>query len=115
MIKIEIISVQPQSITVALYYPVPDAVYSLASKDDTRTPAGNGLSPQELQALKDGKLFELMKDLDPQSMTLNTVKTAIEDLWKDSAAEAKTEYIRAYSYVNIPNVVGRTWDGTSWS
>lgn len=115
MIRIEILSVQPTNITVALYYPVPADIQSTAANDQSRTPAGNGLSTAEVQELKDGTLFEYIKTMDPQSMSLNEAKQAAETLWSDSRHEAKSEYMRLYSYINIPNVVGKTWDGTTWS
>ena len=115
MIKIEIIAVQPSAITVALYYPVPDKIYSTASKDPARLPAGNGLSGAEVQALKDGKLFEVVKDISPEAKTQGELRSAIEDLWANSRGEARTAYTSAYSYMNLPDIVGRTWDGDTWS
>jgi hypothetical protein len=114
-IRIEILSVQPTGITVAFYYPVPANIQSTAANDQARVPAGNGLSAAELQELKDGTLFEHIKTLDPQSMSLNEVKQAIENLWSDSIHEAKSAYMQLYSYINLPNAVGKTWDGTTWS
>lgn len=116
MIRIEIIAVAPDSITVALYYPVPDAVYSSVAVDTDRVPAGNGLSPAEVAELKQGRIFELVKTVDPVSKTQQEARTFIENLWRESAQEAKTEYIRLYSYVNFPDIVGRTWDSDgNWS
>lgn len=115
MIRIEIISVQPQDITLALYYPVPPSIYSSASEDPARTPAGNGLSAPELQALKEGRLYEVMRTVDPMAKTQAEMRDAVEKLWDDTRGEAKTQYIQAYSYMNLPDIVGRTWDGDTWS
>ena len=115
MIRIEIISVTDQEIGLALYYPVPANIYSVASKDPARMPLGNGLNAQELQDLKDGKLFEIEKTLSPEAKTQGEMKAAVEAIWNSSKSEAKTSYKQKYSYMNIPNLVGRKWDGNSWS
>jgi len=115
MIKIEIISVQPQSITAAFYYPVPQSVYSSASVDPSRIPAGNGLSAQELQDLKDGKLWELVRDVDPESKTQVEMRLRIERMWDELKGPAKQDYIQKFSYTNMSSAVGKVWDGNTWS
>ena len=115
MIRIEIISVSTQSIQAAFYYPVPPAVYSSASVDPTRTPAGSGLSASELQDLKDGRLHELVRDFDPESNTQAEMRNKIEDMWDSLKSVAKSEYLQSYSYVNMGDAVGKVWDGSSWS
>jgi hypothetical protein len=115
MIRIEIISVTDQEVGLALYYPVPAHLYSVASKDPSRVPLGNGLNAQELQDLKDGKLFELEKSVSPEAKTQAEMRAAIEKTWDSSKSQAKTAYKQAYSYMNLPNLVGKKWDGNSWS
>lgn len=116
LIRVEIYSVTQQAIDVALYYPVPTEMYSPASKDMTRQPAGSTLTAAELQGLQDGHLVEVLRQINPEGLKLQQVKELIETTWRDTAEVAKRDYIRDYSYTNIPNILGRRWeiDG-SWS
>jgi len=111
---VEIIAAQPTSITVALYYLIPEGLRSSVAADPDRVPAGSGLTVEEVQQLKDGTLFEVIQEIDPATLSLNELQKAVELAWRTYQGEAKKDYIRAYSYVNIPGLVGRTWDGTTW-
>ena len=115
MIKIEIIAVDQQSVTAAYYYPVPDSIYSAASVDLSRTPAGDGLSVAEFQLFQEGKLWEVVQSSDPESKTQTDMRIYVEGQWDVLKPVAKDEYIRAYSYTNMADAVGKIWDGSTWS
>lgn len=114
-IRVEIIDVQPTVIMVALYYLVPNQFYLPVSNDPDRTPVGSGLDATDLALLKEGRLFELVKTFDPAAITVQGIRREVEQLWSDSRQEARVEYARLYSYVNIPDVVGKVWDGSTWN
>ena len=108
-IRLEILNISAGSVNVALYYPVPSAIYSPASVDTARTPAGIALNATEIQDLKDGKLFEYIDSLNVNGRTLPQMRVALEKLWDDRKLTAKDKYIDDYKYA------GRSWDGTTWS
>ncbi len=109
-VKIEILSITPKMVSLALYYPI--AVPITAADDQTRTAAGTRLSAQELQDLKDGTLFELVKSVSLSGMSKAKAKAHIEGLWDNRKAEAEAAYARFYRDAEL---VGKAYDGTSWS
>ncbi len=109
-VKIELLSISPGSAGVALYYPVASPI--VAANDPSRTPAGTRLSPQEKQDLKDGTLFELVKSVSLSGMSKAQAKDHIEGLWENRKAEAKVAYAMLYRDADL---VGKVYDGTSWS
>ena len=115
MIRVEIITVTEAEITVALYYPVPGYLYSAASVDDDRTPAGAGLNAGELILLKEGRLYEVIRTIDPEATTEQEMKVALETLWDATETDAHTEYKQRYSYLNLPDLEGSTWNGGIWT
>ena len=56
-IKLEIIDFSAERVTAAFYWSVPVGDQLDGAVDATRTPSGSALSAQELQDLKDGKLY----------------------------------------------------------
>jgi len=115
MIKAEIIALSPQAVSVAFYYPVPPHMHSTASRDPSRVPAGAGMTASEIQELKDGTLYEIVRDIDPESMSKAQMRDKVEQSWADFKDEAKDEYLQKFSYMNLPGVVGKKWDETGWS
>ena len=115
MIRTEIISVDISAIRLALYYPVPAAAYLPGSADASRVPAGAGLSAQEAQHLKDGRIIEVVKNVSPQGKTQQDIRTEVEGAWEAERRSAIQAYKRDYSYAGLEAYVGKTWDGSKWS
>ena len=109
-VKIELLSITPSAVSVALYYPV--TVPIAEANDQSRTAAGLRLSAQELQNLKDGTLFELVAGVSINRLTKAQTKSYIEGLWDARKAEAEATYAALYRDINL---VGKAFDGTSWS
>ena len=109
-VKIELLSILPQSVLVALYYPIATPI--AAANDQNRTSAGMRFSAQEQQDLKDGTLFELVKSVSINRLTKAQTKSYIEGLWADRKAEAEAGYAALYRDADL---AGKAFDGTSWS
>ena len=109
-IKIELLSISPSNASVALYYPIASPI--AVAKDTTRTAAGIRWSGQELQDLKDGTLFELVKNISINRLNKLETKVYIEDLWIKHQTEALGAYKALYRDVAL---IGKAFDGTSWS
>ena len=109
-VKIELLSISPSTVLVALYYPVVSPI--TAANDPNRTAAGTRLSALELQDLKDGTLFELVKNVSLSGMSKEKAKDHIEGLWDNRKVEAARTYAALYRDADL---VGKTYDGTSWS
>lgn len=109
MIRIEILEIANGSVMAAFYYPVPDAIYSPASEDQSRTPSGGKLSNEEKQLLKDGKLVEHIITHKINGKGANVVKNELQAMWNSEKNAVKNKYQSDYSYT------GLTWDGSSWS
>lgn len=107
--KIEILSITPSYAGVALYYVV--SAPMAQANDQSREAAGN-LSGAELQALKDGTLHELVKTLSLSGMTKTQAKVRIESSWPEREEEANKDYQRKYRDTDL---IGKTFDGSSWS
>jgi len=105
MIRLEIYGETNGVLQIALYYPVPVNLYNSLSVDLTRTPAGTLLTTPELQALKNGRLVEVLTTLPIDSKPVNELRRELEDLWQDKRETARRSYIQAFNYV------GRSWDG----
>ena len=108
MIKIEIISETGTDTTAAFYYPVPLGKQLPAAADNTRTAAGSALSAQELQDLKDGKLFEYMYSTGTRGMTTPERQSKLVSAWATSLAAALKQYEALYS------AAGDYYDGSTW-
>ena len=58
MIRIKTLGISAGQLNLVFYYEVPLGRHSPESVDDTRTPLGTRLSPQELTQLKAGRIIE---------------------------------------------------------
>ena len=109
-ILIEILDITETTGKAAFYYPVPTALQLPGAADQTRTPAGNRLSPNEVQALKDGILFEwVLTKARPPGTTVPQIQAALEGLYDPERLKAGKEYKRIYAGIGI------AWDGTFWT
>lgn len=106
-IKIEVLSIQPGEIRAAFYYNIPAPRRLPDANDQSRTPAGTRLSTTEIQALKDGKLFEVVIKTGNSGNVLRN-RRLLEKLYADNTRNARKEYKNKYS--NVINA----WDGTDW-
>ncbi len=109
-VKIELLSITTSRASVALYYPVASPI--AAANDQNRLPVGTRLSAQELQDLKDGTLFELVKNVSISGMSKAEAKTYIESLWVGRQAEATLAYAALY---RDSDLIGKAFDGANWS
>jgi len=108
-IEIEILEMTT-SVRAAFYYPVPPSVWLSGSVDQSRTPAGNRLSPAEVQELKDGTIHELIFVADrPAGTTTSQVQAKLEVEWDKAKGRAKADYVNQYG------AVGTAYDGGSWT
>ena len=114
-IRIEIITVSDLNVDVALYYVIPDDIYSPVSEDRARQPAGNGLKGQELILFKEGHIYEMVVFADPLALTKDQFQESLEQLWFDNQNAAQISYSSKYSYTSIPDLEGEIWDGETWS
>ena len=108
--KIEILSITPTLVSLAFYYPIASPIAE--ASDPTRVPAGTRLSAQEVQDLKDGTLFEQVQDISINRLTKPQAKAYIEGLWASRQATALEEYQAVWRDADL---VGKAFDGTSWS
>jgi len=106
--KIEVLAISHKEVTLALYYPIANVIP--AAIDANRTAAGGGLSPGELQALKNGQAHELIKKISIAGLSNLEAKTKIEASWEKHAAEARQDYRKKY---RDKSYVGKTWNGTA--
>lgn len=110
MIKIEILALGDRFVRAAFYYPVDPADWLEGAEDQSRQPTGTRLSPDEVQALKDGELIESVVLLNKgQGVPMQTIKNLLETRYQAEQATALREYAQAYSGA------GLAWDGTDWS
>lgn len=108
--RIEILSITVNAVSLALYYPIASPI--AAADDPARAPAGTRLSAQERQDLKDGTLFEVVRSISINRLTKAQTKEYIEELWANHKAEAEAAYAAFYRDAAL---VGKAFDGTSWS
>lgn len=109
-VKVEILTMAPQSVSVALYYPITNVIAE--ANDPSRTAAGTRLSATELQNLKDGTLFEFVQSVSINRLSKSEAKAYIEGLWDARQIEALAEYQASYRDANL---IGKAFDGVNWS
>ena len=101
-------------IRVAWYYEIEKKQQLPGAVDASREPAGTRLSAQERQALKDGKLFELVKVLSVSGSAKDTkMAQRLEVQWAELQGEALAEYRRLYGLGQLTEHAA--WDGSGWS
>jgi len=104
--QIEILSLTNTSATLLLYYPVDIQDYLPLSSNPDRDPKGTGLSAQDIQDIKDGRLIEKLEDIRIPAENA-AVRQLIESQWNKFRQAAYREYRNKY--------FGRYYDGTDWS
>lgn len=113
MTDIEILDVSGRNFRCAFYYAVPAGQQMADAVDANRVPAGSRLTAQELQDLKDGKLYELVRTVEvPDTMTTGQIGALLIANRTDMQPLAATEYKAAYSGKSF---VGKAYNGASWS
>ena len=105
-IRIEILSRSNNKINSAMYYEIPADIYSPESVDNSRSPAGVGLSPSELKDLKDGRLVEVLDSTTVGNRPISELQTALERVWENGKDSTIQQYNNDYTYI------GQIWDGT---
>lgn len=108
-IRIEILSATASKVRAAFYYEVPDDFYNPVSVDNSRQPAGNALTPEEVTLLREGRLYEYIREGDPSGRSMAQLQQALETLWDNNKVNAKNEYIAKYDYI------GTAWRDGVWS
>lgn len=109
-IRVEILTETNGELSVALYYEVPQARYNPLSADQSRKPAGEALTAQEVTQLKQGRLIEILTTVSINGRKRQELRRQIERLWRENAESARRQYNQDYSYV------GRHWDSDGgWS
>jgi len=96
MIKIEVISESSSETTAAFYYPVPPGQQLPGAVDQSRTPAGNALTAQELQDLKDGKIYEILWTTGTTGLDVPARRSKLVNEWAQAQAGAIVEYKNRY-------------------
>ena len=89
---------------------MPDLIYDSSSADDTRIPASDKLTQDEINAVKLGHIYEVILDVDGQGKEETDVKELIVTIYNDNEESALEGYVAAYS-----NYVGETYDGAIWA
>ena len=107
--RIEILALTAEEVRVALYYPTPALP---GSADPLRAPGGSALAPEELQALKDGTLIEVVKALKIGGRAKAEVLPVIEEAWAAHRPAAKARHETKHRFAEL---VGTTWDGARWN
>lgn len=108
-VRIEILATTSDSASIALYYPVAAGSRLSAANDQARAAAGTRLSAQELQDLKDGALFEIVRSFSIRGMTPTQARTRLERMWTELQDDALAEYAARYRFAHA------AWDGSAWS
>lgn len=108
-VRIEVLSSDRNSASVAFYYAVPVGSRLAGAADAARTAAGSRLSAQELQDLKDGALYEVTRSFPINGMTPAQARTRLQNVWTELEADALAEYAAKYRFAHA------AWDGSSWS
>lgn len=110
MTFIHILSKSGPDYRCAFYYEVPEHLYDPSSANDSRVPASDRLTTDEITALKLGHLYEVITVINGQGKEEADVKELITVTYTDRTEAALQSYIDAYS-----SYVGEIWDGTTWS
>ena len=108
-VRIEILETTADSASIALYYPIAAGSRLTAANDQTRTAAGARLSAQELQDLKDGALFEVLRSFSIRGMTAAQARSRLQNSWTEHQSSALAAYTEKYRFLNL------AWDGSTWS
>lgn len=112
-VQVEIVDAKQKLMRAALYYSIPPGRQLSAAVDLTRVPEGVRLSPAELDALKQGALYELIREFNiPPKASNALVERILEREWERNRDRALQEYQREYGNTQL---TGFFWDGTSWS
>ena len=107
--RIEILGLSAEKARVALYYPTP---LLPGSADPARTPSGKALAPEELEALREGTLIEVVKLLKIEGRTKAEVLRVIEEAWAAHRPAAKARHEKRHEHAEL---VGTAWDGARWA
>lgn len=112
-VRIEILSAKPTLMKAALYYAIPAPQRLPGAVDVTRVPAGVRLSPTEVNQLRQGALYELVREFNiiPAS-TAGDIQGVLEREWNRNRQFAMQEYRKKYTNTQFN---GFFWDGASWS
>ena len=100
----------PERASLAFYYVIASPIAGAA--DATRLPAGSRLTATEQQALKDGTLFEVLMSATISGLSKANARVVVQSMWADHEVEALRAYNRRYTAAEL---VGKAWDGMSWS
>ena len=96
--------------TVAFYYPIPADIYEPASADQTRVPASTRLSAEDVQLLKDGRIFEVVTTYIAGKDTTGEIYAELESEYADEESTALEDYVEQSAHY-----VGTAYDGVDWS
>lgn len=105
--EIEIIEVDGSRISVAFYYPIPDAIYSELAQTD-RNPRGTSLTPAQVTEFRAGRLYEHLNGYSIAGRTRAQIMSLLEAEYTNRREQARDEYIREYSARRA------YFDGTNW-
>ena len=92
MIKIEILSDSETETSALFYYSIPPGQVLPGANDQSRTPQGNALTAQELQDLKDGKLYEVNWSSGSTGLDVAARRSKLVNEW----AQAQGDSLKAY-------------------
>jgi len=108
-IQIEIINLTGIEVRAAFYYEVLPNQYLPASEDQSREPEGTRLSEQEIQDLKDGRLFEKIRIIRIEGMRVNQIQAKLVSEYNSGRQDVMAEYSKFYMGA------GLAYDGSGWS
>ena len=108
-IEIEILDMSDGNVSAAYYYVIEGDQILPGANDQDREPTGTRLSPDEVQALKDGTLYEwVITRVRPAGTFKDLQQFLIQDRSQNN------QVARAY-YAEQYGGVGLAYDGNSWS
>ena len=108
-VKLEIIGKSERSVSVAFYYPVVLGDREVRADVQSRTPAGSALSPGEIQGLRDGAIFELLRGFSTHGFTRAKMKVRLNAAWTEQEVEALATYRSAYKDLGAAMDDTGTW------
>ena len=106
MIKIEILSDSGTETSALFYYAIPPGQVLPGAEDQSRTPQGNALNAQELQGLKDGKLYEMNWSSGSTGLDVPARRSKLVNEWAQEQSDALQAYKLQYGGT------GDYYDGT---
>lgn len=110
---IEIISVRDSKLTAAFYVDIPVGDQLAKAKDAGRDPAGSKLTTEEVAALRDGSLQEIVKTFDIGSaQTLSDIQSTLEAAHASLVEVAKAKYKESH---RLKGFVGNYFRDNTWS